>query len=285
MTPPSTMFPRQTLPYYIWAPSYTHASAGVRALHLLCHLLNSHEQKAYLIPDNYIAYATNAFLDTPLLPAQHQNFYGSSFIAVYPDVVRGNPLNAKHIVRWLLAPKGAYGGDSEFLSTDMVYGYAPGYVEDTLFIPLTDPDIFYPPEDSGEAVPPERSGSCFYSHKYEMHGNTPDLHPADAVRLVGSPHELSGILRKSKVCYVYELSEVIVEASLCGCPVVLVRTPYFNKAALPCEVGGVRWSDGEVVSDVVDYIGKYFRVFADVDGDIKRFIHKTQRMAEDRSSA
>ena len=67
----------------------------------------------------------------------------------------------------------------------------------------------------------------------------------NSVRLEGTPQELAAILRKSKVCYVYEPSNIIFDALLCGCRVVLVRTHYFNDLPTQGDWGfsGVRWND------------------------------------------
>ena len=45
------IYPETGDPYYIVAPSYIGTSAGVRALHLLCHSLNVSGRSAYLLPD------------------------------------------------------------------------------------------------------------------------------------------------------------------------------------------------------------------------------------------
>ena len=221
------LFPKVTTPYYIYAPSWTHKSSGVRVLHLLCHALNESGHKAFLWPDNGNLYAVNPHLNTPLLcnKPEFQNFYNNTeigFIAVYPDIVRGNPLNAKKVVRYLLAPAGAYGGDATFPATDKVYGYCSHIHTPTLCLPTFDPIIFY---DTYQY----RQGTCFYSHKYEMHGNQLLPITQHSARICGTPEEVAGMLQKAKVCYVYEMSEIIVLARMCGCPVEIVQTPYFSK--------------------------------------------------------
>ena len=139
------LFPKQKIPYYIGSPPWTHKSSGIRTLHLLCHALNEVGEKAYLIPTNYTGYSINPVLNTPLLPIQHQNFYEDRFIAVYPDTTRGNPFSAKHVVRYLLAPRGAYGGDAVFPETDQIWGALPSQADNVLRLPVSDANIFYPP--------------------------------------------------------------------------------------------------------------------------------------------
>ncbi len=266
------LFPKERKPYFICAPSYTHMSSGVRTLHLLCHALNEAGEKAYLVPDRLDGYATNPFLDTPLPLPQHQNFYGDNPIVVYPDVTRGNPLNAKRVVRLLLAPRGAYGGDSVFAEFDQIWGALPSIAENVLRLPVSDTNIFWGSKD----LP--RCGSCFYSHKYDrIHGNKlPD--GIVSTRLEGSLENLADILRQSEVCYLYELTSVITEAALCGCPVVLMRSPYFNTIDPSCMMGNVKWSDGEIVKECDDYLPEYMKYIADFDDQLQNFIEKTQEI-------
>jgi hypothetical protein len=243
--------PPHTHPYYIITPSYDYASSGVRALHLLCHDLNKHGLKAYLFPLTQGEFIVNPFLDTPQLPHTHDLFYQRSDIEpiyIYPDIIRGNPLNGTRVVRWLLAEAGKYGGDATFPKTDMIFGYTKPIAhaagtDRVLCLPTFDTNIFYQREE-------RREGSCFYSHKFDrIHGNAlPDI-VKDSTRLEGPPKKLADILRKSEVCYVLEMSEIIINAQLCRCKVVLVKTPYFNH--VPSNIDfpywDVAWDDGERV--------------------------------------
>jgi len=281
------LFPKQKIPYFCWAPSYTHTSSGVRTLHLLVHALNEVGERAYLVPNTFTGYATNPELNTPLLSIQHQNFYGDRFIAIYSDVIQGNPFNAKHVVRYLLAPRGAYGGDVVFPAEDQIWGALPSLAENVLRLPVSDTGIFYPPiVDSYSGFGSDiistnqtRHGTCFYSHKYEMHGNQNLLDiTANSARLTGSLEQLAEILRKSTRCYIYELTSALTEAALCGCPVILMRTPYFNTIDSACMMGDVRWSDGEIVKECADYLSEYQKFIDDFPNQLDNFIRKTKEL-------
>lgn len=268
------LFPRISRPYYIYAPSYTHISSGVSTLHLLCHALNEFGQKAYIIPDNPTSgyYCTNPALNTPLLEGEHANYYQKNYIAVYPDILNGNPMGAEHVVRMLLAPRGAYGGDSLFADTDQIWGALPSIAENVLRIPVSDPDIFYPTKQT-------REGQCFYSHKYEMHGNQLLETPMLCERLCGSLEQIADILRGKEICYLYEVSSILTEAALCGCPVVLMRTDYFNTIDPECMMGNVCWNDGEMVKQCDDYLPEYQKFIDDFPNQLDKFIKKTQGLS------
>lgn len=236
-------------PYWVAAPPYTHASSGVRVLYKLMDGLLERGHKISLDPDS---------------------------IVIYPDVTRGNPLRAKNVVRYLLAPAGKYGGSVNFPRTDMVWGYSRSLSENVLHIPVSDPDIFYPP--SVENAP--RQNECFYSHKYELHGNKIKPEYAYQHRLEGSLSEIADRLRKSTRCYIYELSSVIHEAALCGCPVTLMRTLYFNHydSDTGLVLGDITWSDGEKICGTT--LGDTHNIYKwserEYQKQLDNFIHKTQ---------
>ena len=236
---------RSAKPYWVVAPPYTHASSGVRVL--------------YKLMDG-------------LLERGHEIKLTSESIVIYPDTTRGNPLRAKNVVRYLLAPAGKYGGSVSFPRTDMVWGYSKSIASNLLFIPVSDPDIFYPPAMC------LRVGECFYSHKYELHGNKPE--PGHKKRLTGTLDNIAEILRSSTRCYIYELSSVIHEAALCGCPVTLMRTPYFNEynEAVSVLVGDIEWSDGQKLCSLTaqQSLRVYERLEEEYKNQLDEFIYQTQ---------
>lgn len=239
------LFPKVTTPYYVASPPWTHKSSGVRTLHLLVHALNESGQKAYLIPLNGGAYNRNPCLNTPLLDVDHENFYNHaeiSPIAVYPDIVIGNPYNCKKVVRYLLAePRDEVA--KYFQPTDKIYHYRSDMGIPTLCLPTFDQSIFYPPAPkegycaqgidgtlysyTGKLIV-ARKGTCFYSCKYEAFGNKLLPITENSARLEGTHEYIANILRNAEKCYVYEHSEIAVLAKMCGCQVEEVKTDYWQ---------------------------------------------------------
>src|SRR5206468_9783222 len=96
---------------------YTHRSGGIRALHRLCHLLNEAGYSARLLPNRLdLPFATNPAWNTPL----HSGSIGDG-IVIYPEVVSGNPLLARRVVRWALNFPGKLGGDASYAESEMVF--------------------------------------------------------------------------------------------------------------------------------------------------------------------
>ena len=262
------LFPKKTRPYYIATPSYEYRSSGVRTLHLLCHALNEAGYPAFLVGTNE-PFHVNHNLNTPVVTPFNQCI---DPIVVYPDIIKGNPLGIRSVVRYLLAEKGKFGGDTEFPETDQVWCALPSYGENVMRIPVSDTGIFY--KDNSP-----RSGACFYSMKYDrICGNTLLPITDGATRLEGTLEQLADILRRSAVCYVYELTSAMTEAALCGCPVVLVRTPFFNTIDPTCMMGDVKWDDGEIVKICPDYLPEYTEICHTWYGDLLNFIKLTQGM-------
>mgnify|MGYP001330830934 CR=1 FL=1 len=88
-------------PYYIAAPDYRESSAGVRVMHRLCHMLNTQGLEAYVVG----AEVFHPQLVTPCLDSKTSIRHRRENripIAIYPDIITGNPLNAPVCVRYML---------------------------------------------------------------------------------------------------------------------------------------------------------------------------------------
>ena len=229
-----------TRPYHIVAPAYTERSAGAKALHMLCHHLNGKGQKAFIVPMGVPV--VSPFLDTPLAKAGDANA-----IVVYPEIIEGNPLGAKDPVRWLLYYAGRYRGNKTFPKTDRVWGYTTRIARDygtqnVMFLPTVNDLEFTPLEGA------QRSGSCFYAHKYrEFYGQTPAPRGVEITNPGQSRDEIIRLLQTSEVFYAYEDTALIIEAVLCGCPVVCVPSASFTECCgLDDFSAGIAWGVAEL---------------------------------------
>lgn len=230
----SSFFKTESAPYYIYTIDYTQNFAGVRVLHYLCHALNELGAEAYLVGCS----KESETLRTPLLREsdviRHQQ---SELIPImlYPEVVSGNPLNMPYIVRWLLNQPGHVGGDGIFNDTDLVFAYSEDFMQPNLPVPLlrvpvVDDSVFNNVNNPNDK---DRQGNCFYAHKYLDNGGELTEHVKGATSLCQdvklTPKEIAAILRSSEFLYCYEPSSIISEALLCGCPVIMISTPYLEQ--------------------------------------------------------
>ncbi|MDR1351238.1 MAG: tetratricopeptide repeat protein [Zoogloeaceae bacterium] len=223
-------------PYYLYAPPWRRTSAGIKAMHLLCHYLNKIGEEAYVYTQK-----TNPLLRTPLLTSEVVTRHQTNAIepvAVYPEVVQGNPFNARCVVRYILNHPGLLGGPKTFAASDLLVYYHPEYLDKTdktgnipmLLMPTWDYLIFNNDDNEWDD---KRSGHLIYPGRYaEAKNKYPELFENATVITYEWPdthEELALLLRKSKVLYCFANSAISSEARLCGCPVVLMDSPFSKR--------------------------------------------------------
>ncbi len=231
MDMPASFFGTQRSPYYIYAPDYRQSSAGIRALHYLCHFLNECGHEAYIS-----ARLTRSGLRTPRLDGKTLKDHflaGRNPIAVYPEVYSGNPLRMGTVARWLLNKPGHLSGDKTFPESEIIFYFdswvlPPDMQAQQLRVPTLDVRIFNNIDNEFDR---QRQGFCYYANKFLAFGGTvPDEIKRHGVSLGQenrlSRREIASQLRKAKALYCFEQTALIMEARACGCPVLLVPTDY-----------------------------------------------------------
>lgn len=238
-------------PYYIEAPAYRRTSAGIKVLHLLCHALNRIGENAFVFPT-----VTNPALDTPTLSpeieAQHREA-GLEPIVVYPEIVPGNPRNAGSVVRYVLNRAGLIGGEHAFASTELVFSYGRNIVppgadpENILFLPPIDTRCFHNLDNPDDH---RRSGVLLYPGRHQAGlACYPELAARATLITASWPEtheELAALFRRSEAVYCFESTAIALEATLCGCPAIILPSPYFNGVLLSAEELG---NDGFALDD------------------------------------
>src|SRR5215211_2567717 len=97
-------------PYYIFAADFRDTSAGVTALHYLCHALNCAGEAAYVLNTKL----SNPGLNVRFLAEAdcwHHRVSKVVPIMVYPEIVSANPYRALAIVRYMLNHDGLLTGN------------------------------------------------------------------------------------------------------------------------------------------------------------------------------
>jgi GT2 family glycosyltransferase len=231
------LYSKPRRPFYIEAPSYRRTSAGIRVMHLLCHALNSVGEEAYVYPTE-----TNPSLDTPIATPEiieRHRATGRQPIVVYPEVVSGNPRGAGSVVRYVLNRPGFLGGDTEFPDTELVFGFGRNALPEdadsrnVLFLPPIDISIFNNLDNPNDN---KRAGVLLYPGRYV---SALSLYPDVAARATlitpswpESHEQLAELFRRSEAVYCFESTAIATEAILCGCPAIVLPSPFFNGALL-----------------------------------------------------
>lgn len=288
---PAGFFSATSHPYYICAPDYRQNSAGIRCLHYLCHILNEAGYEAYIAP----ASVTNPYLRTPALTrkiAERHFQTGRIPIAVYPEVISGNPMRLPVVARWLLNKPGLLGGDHEYAADELLFCYDPwtvpaGMQAETLRIPSIDTRIFNNLDNEHDK---DRAGFCYYANKYLASGGQIDpmlvQHGTSLGQDIPRSHEeIADLLRKSEYLYCYEQSALIQEALACGCPVIIKTSDYWEKTRCEGRFFGVaEETDHAALALIKDEAARYHEFLQNEQNDCWRlfdnFVAITQQAAE-----
>lgn len=269
------MYAKPEHPYYILAPDYRETSSGVATLHYLCHLLNLMGREAYICG----AKVVNPDLKTPLLTPEDANRHttaGRMPIAVYPEVVVGDPLKCPVVARFLLNfegflnSKGMQEGaeDLLFYSGKLIAAKKGDPDGDLLNLPIIDVSLFRP----AEATTPKQ-GAYLYQNRFPLEQVDYSQLP-EGIRLLSvanplSLAELAKLLKVAEVLYTYEWSMTCVMALLCGCPVIFIPGHGIDQNFLDRSlIGGC----GFAMLDEPDAVAK---ARAGCEGALQRFVAVT----------
>lgn len=222
--------------YIVYTFSWNEGKGGIIFMHNLVHELNRMGERAllwksapiykpgrrqrlrnWLHPEPMV---TNPLLDTPV--AQRRDLTAES-IVIYPELVRGNPLKARKVVRWLLYKPGLlhpfeFGPDEMF--------FRAGAMSDMPELTGGAPDLYlwkinpiYRNEDR-----PERKGVCYMVRKGKDKPRIPETETPDAVCIDGLPHEeVNEIFNRCDTFYAYDEATMYSQfAAICGCTSVVV---------------------------------------------------------------
>lgn len=242
--------------FVIVAPSYTDCSSGVRSCYRLCHWLNTLGATAHMVagpPAMPIPREWDVrFRLFERLPVP------KDVIAIYPEIYQGNPIQAKHVVRWVLNFPGLLGGDKVYHPDEHVF-YAPQTTGPDLFreaaeaaagkevyplgpLSIHEPHYFYPTKRS------DRKGTLYFVYKgFEAFTRSGPKFSIDYWRLLspGNPVprvELGRLFRECEAFYSWDPhSGIMRDAVMCGAPTYLV-----DADANVTEVPPVSWPEAVV---------------------------------------
>ena len=262
------LFNTNLIDLFFYAPPATEQSAGHRSFYLFCDNMIRRGVNSYIIPDiekfkirqiNDFALNHSSFLDTnysnlitPLANTSHvlKSFKTNRIpIVIYPETVKGNPLNAPNVIRYL----GYYNKKlDEFNVLDnireegLVYyskdigdnalssiKYKPLF-EQRVSIPVRDINLF-----KSNIKNEDRKKIYYYGEKYSDPNVFNSKFPKDIkenfIRITrfknDSPthEELIEILKSAKLVHIFEDTALIYEALLAGAVVNLhPKGKFFN---------------------------------------------------------
>lgn len=216
----------------------------------------------------------------------------TDFVAVYPEIYRGNPANADHVVRYLLNVPGVmgrkeYGSHDPLVlgKQDKVYTFSqlynkPGqyHVDDDhiMFLPIIDTRLFKVTNTG------KRTRKCKFIGK----GSDFKLPETEGLFEVTRPFAndqagLADYLNECEVMYSYDNNSAMFEiARLCGCRIVIIPSIYSREEFAKYEPGmnGISYGLKENVPlDAVEFRNHYKNMVKVFEERLEYFIDETQK--------
>jgi hypothetical protein len=193
--------------FVINAPAYTHKSFGIRVLYLLGDLL---KELGHFCPVVYLGTKIK---------------FEGDVTAIYPEIVKGNPLQARRVVRYVLNHPGFIGGYTTYNKNEHVFYYEDAYkasaekaagrsLDDRrlLIVPL-ELNLFF-----NDGKP--KSGALFYkgraAHLFPVPEKCTEVHK----KWPETRDQMALLMRSAKTFYCCDKNTALVlEAKACGCQV------------------------------------------------------------------
>jgi len=250
-------------PYSVVAPPFNLLSGGIRVMYALYGWLLAKGQVCYL----------------------NATYEDKNFVAIYPEIYRGNMTHAKNVVRYILAKPGylrLYGvpGPKTFDKGDKIFVFSEIYNEfgadkdHVMFLPVLNMHLF---KDQGK----QRIKTCYYVGK----GINLEKHPKDAIpidaNLCKNQQVLADTLNECQVMYGYEAVTAMYEiARLCGVRVIVIPEGHYTKKdwkKYEPGMNGITWGDEpEVKLDIEEFRNHYASLREAFSKKLDKFISITQ---------
>lgn len=222
--------------FLIASPDWQLNSGGVLALHRLCHNLNVNGETAYM----GCAKKNNEWLGetAPTINDVATLFDKENDVVVYPEIVRGNPMGFKNVVRWILNTPGmmnaGVGGNPDtsesWKYSDLIFKYAKRFLHPKKFEVAGELRAMDVRLDFWQNYNRERNGTCHLFRK--VYNKKKDQHPEDSLRIDGYNDVAFREFFNSKerfICYDSECFTA-VQAALCGIEVVVIPDVFGSTA-------------------------------------------------------
>jgi hypothetical protein len=297
------LYGQKTHPYFIYAPRWIDTSAGIKALHFLCHSINIKGHKAYLVlteAPHQGKPRINPHLSTPILTQEISDAYfmlGINPVLIYSETIPGNPLGGNFIVRYLMNYAGALGGSKSFDENEYILAFSKKIAEEYASTNKTEEPmvLFLPPIDPREFTKQteKKPYQVVYAGKYRSFiGKPPKVGTLPTVEIfrdgprMQTRKQVKEILSNATVVYSFENSSIVTESILSGTPARFVPNEFLGEIIAEVElgVGGIILGDSEQEFEIAQKsidagISQYYNSADTYLVQLEKFIDVTQERA------
>jgi hypothetical protein len=149
--------------FIIWSFDYSKKWGGVIVLHEFGRILSEMGYEVNLIANNTIPYS-NCNLISKERAVELVNLDSNYFI-IYPEVVVGNPIGAKKVIRWILYHPGVNGGERKYNKDEIIFTYNSFFVRKTEYENSPVLFVFQSNKNFFKNLKKERNGICYLVKK------------------------------------------------------------------------------------------------------------------------
>ena len=255
--------------FIIWSLEYAEHIGGIVVLHKLGKTLSDLGYKVFLISSKTLSNSGCKLINTNeafVLSKQKES------VVIYPEIVKGNPLDCQKVVRWILYKPGFIGGETTFNAQELIFTFSKFFVSQTIYQSVPELSVIDSNIEKFQNKGLERSGICFLlkKGKYKLteqnHLNryilpflkdTSFLQAEDLILdyQLSKPNLnvfLSDYFNKFKIFVSLDTSSYhSVQAALCGCVSVVIpdveitREDWIEKQ--PLMKFGVAYGFGDII--------------------------------------
>jgi hypothetical protein len=218
--------------YFIVSPSFDINIGGIVILYFLCHLLNTLNHRAYMVPiKRYRKYfGKNTFNWHTPVELDYNEYQKSDSILLYPEIVDNNPKNAKNVVRWLLHKPGFHTGRFSYAKEDLIVAHAKEF-GNNLF-DIDDKHLLKIRYTMTDIYQNYNKPKIKYCHSFRKTKNINKIyHPEDSICIDNKSHqEISEIFNMSHTFICYDPYTYFLRyAALCGCNSIVIPPENLSK--------------------------------------------------------
>ena len=235
--------------YLVYGPGYSESSGGIIVLHKLCSMLTEIGEDS----DYFVMNQVN----------QNVSYDPDKDVVIYPEVIKGNPLGFKRIVRWALN----HGSHNlkNFKKDNLVFYYSK-FFRDYIFdmdcnelIKSQNNDVnnilqvLVPNESKFIDYGAKRKGSVFMCHKAIEKGYNIGLPEKDSIQIRNNMNmnSLVKIFNSVERFYTYDtVTYYSVIAVLCGATSIVIPEKNLTKDEWRNKVWGMKYGIAYGVDDI-----------------------------------
>jgi hypothetical protein len=216
--------------FVIYTYPFSFGIGGVQFLHKLCDILNNLGYSAYLYPQPFpnqidSSFFINESYNTPLVTQDILNNIDEC-IVIYPEIIKGNPLMAKNVVRWILNLSTSY--NKTYGTNDIIFYHSKLFYDDSLKQYDNNLSIIEYHSKIFKNYNIPRKNDCYCVRKCP---NPKFNHPLNAIEITWADSSnleyLVNIFNTTNNFYCYDDTTFLaVQAAMCGCVPIIIPYRY-----------------------------------------------------------